>query len=80
MTSAGIKALLRQLRGSLRVWHGHLTNDRREIAAGRLDQVMGRVAEAHARANAMVKRDLAHWRERRASGLARNPRKLHAVR
>jgi len=80
MTSTGIKALLRQLRGTLRVWHGRLTGDRREIAAGRLDQVMGRVTAAHAHANAQVSRDLAQWRARHAGFLSRHARKLYPVR
>jgi len=76
MNNASISAWWRQLRGTLRVLHGRLSGDRREIIAGHLDQAMGRVAGAHARANQQTRRHLAMWRARHSAFFARRARHL----
>jgi hypothetical protein len=76
MNYTRLDAWLRQVRGTLRVLRGRLFGDRREIIAGRLDQAMGRVAEAHVRANQQTRRHLAVWRARHSEFFARRARHL----
>ncbi len=76
MTNASISAWWRRLHGGLRVLRGRLSGDRREIIAGHLEQTMGRVAGAHARANQQTRRHLAMWRARHAAFFARRAHHL----